>query len=47
MKNKRKKIKSQVKTSFEAPEIGSLIENLYEAVNGLGKREKRKREDPR
>jgi len=37
-----------VKTSFEAPEIGSLIENFHEAVNGLEKREKmRKKKYPR
>jgi len=33
-----------VKTSFEAPEIDSLIENLHEVVNGLEKREKREKE---
>ena len=41
MKNKKKK--SQVKTSFEAPEIGSLIENLHEVVNGLEKGEKKEK----
>ena len=47
MKNEkiRGKNKILVKTSFEAPEIGSLIENLQEEVNGLEKR--RKRKDPR
>jgi len=29
-----------VKASFEVLEIGSLIENLHEVVNGLEKREK-------
>jgi len=43
LKNNRKKVKSQVKTSFEAPEIGSLIKNLYEVVNGLGKKEKKEK----
>jgi len=33
-----------VKTSFEAPEIGSLIENIHEAVNVLEKKEKEKDE---
>jgi len=33
-----------VKTSFEALQIGSLIENLHVAVNGLGKRKKEKKE---
>jgi len=28
---------------MEAPQIGSLIENLHEAVNGLERREKKKR----
>ena len=37
MKNKRKNKKTQVKISYEAPNIGSLIENLHEAVNGLEK----------
>ena len=45
MKNNRNIVKYQVKTSFEAPEIGSLIENLHEAVNGLEKM--RKIKDPR
>jgi len=35
-----------VKTSFEAHDIGSLIENLHEAVNGLNKkREKGEKEN--
>ncbi len=42
MKKKRKKY--QVKTSFEAPQIVSLIEKFHEAVNGLGKRKKEKKE---
>ena len=45
MKNKKKK--SQVKNSFEVPDIGSLIEKHHETVNGLEEREKRKRKDPR
>ena len=42
MKNKRKR-KSKVKTSLEAPQIGSLIEKLHEAVNGLKKEKKEKK----
>jgi len=34
-----------VKTSLEAPLIGSLIENLHEVVNGLGKRKKREKKE--
>jgi len=41
----REKIKSQVKTSFEAPKIVSLIVNLHEVVNGLGKWKKEKKEN--
>jgi len=32
-----------VKTSSEAPQIGSLIKNLHEAVNGLERRGNKKR----
>jgi len=32
-----------VKTSSEAPQIGSLIENLHEVVNGLERRGNKKR----
>jgi len=32
-----------VKTSLEAPQIGSLIENLHEAVNGLERRKKKRK----
>jgi len=32
-----------VKISLEVPEIGSLIEKLHEAVNGLGKKRKYKK----
>lgn len=37
----KEKIKSQVKTSFEAHEIASLIENFYKVVNGLEKIERK------
>ena len=29
-----------MKTSFDAPQIGSLIENLHNAINGLGKKKR-------
>ena len=34
-----------MKTSFEAPQIGFFIEKLHEAINGLEKKEKEKKEN--